>query len=41
VDDETETREMFTHNEGARNEVVRVRKIDKLTHGAGKSLADA
>jgi radical SAM superfamily enzyme YgiQ (UPF0313 family) len=41
VDDETETLELFTHNEGARNEVVRVRKIDELTHNGRKSLADA
>jgi tRNA A37 methylthiotransferase MiaB len=41
VDEETETLEMFTHNEGARNEVVRTRKIAELTSGAGKSLADA
>jgi len=24
--------EMFTHNEGARNEVARTRRIDELTH---------
>ena len=41
VDDETETFEMFTHNEGARNEVVRTRRITELTSGAGESLADA
>ena len=41
VDDETETLEMFTHNEGARNEVIRVHKSAELTSGAGKSLADA
>jgi hypothetical protein len=41
ADDETETLEMFTHNEGARNEVVRTRRIAELTSGAGKSLADA
>ncbi len=40
VDDETETLELFTHNEGARNEVVRTRKIAELTSVAGKSLAD-
>jgi hypothetical protein len=40
VDDETETLEMFTHNEGARNEVVRTRRIAELTSGAGKSLAE-
>jgi radical SAM family protein len=33
TDDETETLELFTHNEGARNEVVRTRKIAALTHG--------
>jgi len=34
VDDhETETMEMFTHNEGARNEVARTRKLHELTHG--------
>lgn len=41
VDEETETLEMFTHNEGARNEVIRVHKSAELTSGAGKSLADA
>jgi hypothetical protein len=41
VDDETETLELFTHNEGARNEVVRTRKIHDLTHGTGHTLADA
>jgi hypothetical protein len=30
---ETETFALFTHNESARNEVVRTRKIDELTHG--------
>ena len=40
VDDETETLELFTHNEGARNEVVRTRKIAELTGGAGKSLTE-
>ncbi len=40
VDDETETLELFTHNEGARNEVVRTRKIAELTSGAGKSLTE-
>ena len=29
--------EMFTHNEGARNEVARTRKIHELTHGAARS----
>jgi hypothetical protein len=32
---------MFTHTEGARNEVVRTRKIAELTSGAGRSLTDA
>jgi len=32
-DDETDTLELFTHNDGARNEVVRLRKIAALTHG--------
>jgi radical SAM superfamily enzyme YgiQ (UPF0313 family) len=34
TDDETETLEMFTHNAGARDQVVHVRKVDALTHGA-------
>ena len=42
VDDhETETMELFTHNAGARNEVVRVNKIAELTSGAGKAPAHA
>jgi Radical SAM superfamily len=41
VDDETETLELFTHNEAARNEVERVHKIDAIIHGAGKSLTEA
>ena len=41
VDEETETLEMFTHNEGARNEVIRVHNSAELTNGAGKSLAAA
>ena len=40
-DNDTETMEMFTHTEAARNEVVRVHKIDALIHGAGKSLTEA
>jgi len=32
-DDETETLEIFTHNEGARSEVLHTRKIAALTHG--------
>src|SRR5262249_46730380 len=38
-DDETETLEMFTHNQQARDEVVRARKVAALTHG--KALSDA
>jgi hypothetical protein len=34
TNDETETLELFTHNEGARDEVAHVRKIAALTHGA-------
>ncbi len=41
VEEETETLELFTHNEAARNEVVRTRKIAALTGGAAKSMADA
>jgi hypothetical protein len=43
VDGETETLEMFTHNEGARNEVLRTRKIHDLTHGQKRdqTLAEA
>jgi hypothetical protein len=32
-EEETETLEMFTHNEAARHEVAHVRKVDELTHG--------
>jgi hypothetical protein len=32
-DDETETLEMFTHNDAARKQVAHVRKVDALTHG--------
>jgi hypothetical protein len=32
TEDETETLAMFTHNEAARSEVVRLRKVDALTH---------
>jgi hypothetical protein len=39
-DDETETLELFTHNESARNEVVRTRKIAELTRGAGRPVAN-
>ncbi len=41
ADDETETLEIFTHTESARNEVVRTRKIAELTGGAMKSLTEA
>ena len=41
ADDETDTLELFTHNESARNEVVRTRKIAELTSDSGKFLADA
>ena len=34
TDDETETLEIFTHNEGARSEVARARKVAALTQGA-------
>jgi hypothetical protein len=40
-DDESETFELFTHNEGARNEVARTKKIAALTSGTGHTLADA
>jgi Radical SAM superfamily len=33
ADDETETLDLFTHNEGARSEVAHVRKVAALTHG--------
>jgi hypothetical protein len=39
AEDETDTMELFTHNEAARSEVVRTRRIAELTSGAGKSLA--
>jgi radical SAM superfamily enzyme YgiQ (UPF0313 family) len=32
-DEETETLEMFTHNDGARSQVAHARKVDALTHG--------
>src|SRR5665647_2669760 len=38
-DGETETLEMFTHNEGARNEVTRTRRIHELTHGGAPAVA--
>jgi hypothetical protein len=34
TEDETETLEMFTHNDAARSEVVRLRKVEALTHSA-------
>jgi hypothetical protein len=33
TEDETDTLEMFTHNESARSEVVHTRKVAALTHG--------
>ena len=39
TDDETETLEMFTHNEAARNQVAHIRKVAELT--SGKSAASA
>src|SRR5262245_13735605 len=33
TDGETDTLEIFTHNEGARSEVARARKVAALTHG--------
>jgi hypothetical protein len=36
TDDETETLELFTHNEAARSDVVHQRKIAALTHGAAR-----
>jgi len=38
-DDENDTLELFTHNAGARDEVVRTRKIAALTSGNAKSPA--
>ena len=40
TEDETETLEMFTHSDAARDSVAHVRKIDELTHGK-RALADA
>ncbi|MFL5090764.1 MAG: radical SAM protein, partial [Xanthobacteraceae bacterium] len=34
ADDETETLEMFTHNEAARHEVAHIHTVAALTHGA-------
>jgi hypothetical protein len=39
-DGETETLEMFTHNEGARNEVARTKRIHELTHSDAR-VSDA
>jgi hypothetical protein len=36
-DGETETMELFTHNEGARNEVARTKRIHALTHGGAQA----
>ena len=38
-DNETETLEMFTHSESARNEVARTRRIHELTHGGTQAVA--
>jgi hypothetical protein len=38
-DEETDTLDLFTHNEGARNEVARIGKIAALTHGARAEAA--
>jgi radical SAM superfamily enzyme YgiQ (UPF0313 family) len=40
-DDENDTLALFTHNSGAREEVVRTRKIAELTRGTAKSAAAA
>ena len=40
TENETETLEMFTQSDAARNSVAHVRKIDELTHGK-RALADA
>ena len=39
--DEAETMELFTHNEGARNEVARSKKIAELTGHGGQAMAEA
>ena len=39
--DEAETMELFTHNEGARNEVARSKKIAVLTGHGGQAMAEA
>ncbi len=38
-DGETETLDMFTHNESARNEVARTKRIYALTHGGAQAEA--
>ena len=40
TENETETLEMFTQSDAARDSVAHVRKIDELTHGK-RALADA
>ena len=40
-DDATETLELFTHNEGAREEVARTRRVYDLTHGRHEAHAQA
>jgi hypothetical protein len=37
TDEEADTLAMFTHNEGARDEVAHQRKVDALTHGKAAS----
>jgi hypothetical protein len=37
-DEETETLEMFTQKDAAKREVAHVRKVDALTHGAGRTV---
>ena len=41
TDEENETLELFTHNEGARHEVEHQRKVAELTHGGSRSLVDS
>ncbi len=41
TDDETETLELFTHNEAARHEVEHQRRVAELTHGGSRSLVDS
>ena len=40
TDQETETLELFTHNESARHEVEHQRRVAELTHGS-RSLVDS